>query len=843
MRIVKYSLIVFVFLTISVAAQTDTSKVNNSDTTLNTKVVPVFTTSLDVLEEGTESQNISGLLQSSRDVFTSIAGFNFSAARFRIRGYDSENYTVMMNGITLNSPEGGRAIWAFWGGLNDITRYQNVQSGISASSQTFGGIGGFSNINARATAIRKGTKISYALANRSYSHRFMITHSTGMMENGFAVAISASGRYADEGYVEGTFYRGASYFLSLEKKLNEKHSLGLVAFGAPTVQGRRSISTQETYDLTGNNYYNSYWGYQNGEKRNSRVRNNHKPRIMLNHYFKLNDKTTLTSSLYYTFGRGGSTRLNWYDANDPRPDYYKNLPSYYANPGDEATFDQLTSLWQSNDPTTTQLDWDQMYFANSKNLFTQTNANGGSSSVTGNRAKYMIEEARQDVSHYGLNSTFTHKKSDKLNLSGGLTISKYKSMNFKVINDLLGADFWVDVDQFAERDFADELVAQSDINNPNRIVKEGDKFGYDYDINIDTYSAFGQAEGTSKKIDWFAGFSITSTSFWRTGYMQNGLFPENSLGDSEKQSFFNYGVKGGVIYKITGRHLIRLNGAYLTRAPFSRTAYISPRTRDQVVSNLKNETILSGDLSYMVRYPKVKTRITGFYTTIKDKTWSRSFYHDELNSYVNYTMTGVDQLFMGIELGAEVNITSELIAVGAFSMGDYLYDSRPTASITQDNSRELLAENKTIYLQNFKIGGIPQTAASIGVKYFSPKYWFTGINFNYFTDAYLDANPDRRTEEALSKYVTTDPQVADIVDQTKLDADYTINAYVGKSWRIKNKYYLKFNVNVNNILDNTDFTTGGFEQLRYDQNDIDKFPPKIGYMYGRTYFAMVSFSF
>jgi hypothetical protein len=192
----------------------------------------------------------------------------------------------MMNGITLNNPEGGRAIWAFWGGLNDITRYQNVQSGISASSQTFGGIGGFSNINARATAIRKGTKISYALANRSYSHRFMITHSTGMMENGFAVAISASGRYADEGYVEGTFYRGASYFLSLEKKLNEKHSLGLVAFGAPTVQGRRSISTQETYDLTGNNYYNSYWGYQNGEKRNSRVRNNHKPRIMLNHYFK-----------------------------------------------------------------------------------------------------------------------------------------------------------------------------------------------------------------------------------------------------------------------------------------------------------------------------------------------------------------------------------------------------------------------------------------------------------------------------------------------------------------------------------------------------------------------------
>ncbi|PIZ06440.1 MAG: TonB-dependent receptor, partial [Flavobacteriales bacterium CG_4_10_14_0_8_um_filter_32_5] len=247
---------VVVFAGISTQAQTDSVK---TDTIVAERIVPTFSTTLDALEdENAENQDVSGLLQSSRDVFNSTAGFNFSAARYRIRGYDSENYITTMNGVTLNNPETGRAIWALWGGLNDVTRYQETKNGISASSLTFGGIGGSSNINARPTALRKGTNISYGLANRTYQHRIMLTHSTGMMSNGLAVAISGSGRYSNEGYVDGTSFSGGSYFVSIEKKINDKHSLGFVGFGAPTVQGRNSITTQETYTLTGNNYYNSY---------------------------------------------------------------------------------------------------------------------------------------------------------------------------------------------------------------------------------------------------------------------------------------------------------------------------------------------------------------------------------------------------------------------------------------------------------------------------------------------------------------------------------------------------------------------------------------------------------
>ena len=48
------------------------SQENKLDTTLNQE--PIFTISLDDLENSSEEQDFSGLLQSSKDVFSSIVG-------------------------------------------------------------------------------------------------------------------------------------------------------------------------------------------------------------------------------------------------------------------------------------------------------------------------------------------------------------------------------------------------------------------------------------------------------------------------------------------------------------------------------------------------------------------------------------------------------------------------------------------------------------------------------------------------------------------------------------------------------------------------------------------------
>ena len=827
---------VFLFCNLFLYSQTD-----SLDTSLYQQ--PTFSISLSDLEDTSEEQGFSGLLQSSRDVFSAIAAYNFSSSRFRPRGYDSQNQSVLINGIPLNNAENGRAIWAHWGGLNDITRYQQSKTGVSSNPFIFGGISGFSNIAARASDLRPGTRFSSALANRSYRSRLMATHSTGMMDNGWAVSASASGRFSNEGYVEGTFYSAASYFLSIEKKINNKHSLCLVGFGAPTVQARQGIVVDEIHNILNDNFYNPYWGYQNGEKRNSRVRDTHKPMLLLSHYWDYSQKSKITTTASYSFGKGSNTRLNWYNAEDPRPTYYRYLPSYYSLPNQEFEYQEVFNAWQ-NDVNVRQIDWDHLYFANSKNLFTVNDADGiVGNSVTGNRAKYIVEEYYNNHSQYSLNTNWNYNWNDNLNFDAGINLSNYTSNNFKEIKDLLGADYWVDVDQFAERDFVDPNAAQSNLAIPNHVVRTGEKFGYDYDINIQKYDVFSQLEHKGSLLESYIALTLSGTRFWRTGNVQNGLFPNNSLGDSEKLLFVNPGAKAGILYKINGRHMLQVNSAFLSRAPLSTNIFISPRTRNDVVQNIDSETIKTIDFNYLVRFPGLKLRMTAYYTLMEDKTWSRSFYHDDLKSFVNYLMTGVDQTFMGTELGAEIKLSPTLTTTVAYALGDFIYSSRPSATIVQDNSTELLAQDRTVYINNYKVGGIPQTNASLGLKYNSPKFWFAGLTANYFANTYLDINPDRRTLEALDGYVSSDAQVDGVVDQTKLNPGMSLDLFIGKSWKIKYGEYIRFNINVSNLLDDKDYATGGFEQLRYDSSDIDRFPNLVGYMYGRSYFAMISYIF
>lgn len=801
----------------------------------------IYTVTADDLDAELESQDVSGLLQSSRDIFTSTAGFNFGSARYRIRGYQSSNTLVTMNGVLVNDLESGWARWFRWGGLNDVTRNITVRTGVQDSPFNFGGIGGYTNIDLRASEMRPGTRVSYASSNRAYRNRIMATHSTGMMANGWAFTASLSRRWADEGYVEGTYYDAAAYFLSAERKINETHSLGLVFFGAPIVQGRQGLAIQEAYDLVGSNYYNPFWGYQNGEKRNSRVTNNHTPMGMLTHYFTPDSRSSLTTSLYVTGGRGGITGINWWDARDPRPDYYRYLPSFFDN--DPEGFAAATAAW-TGDPANRQLDWDQLYFANRKNLFTLENADGiEGNDVTGNRSKYILEELRNDLFVYGANTVYRKQLSERQTLTAGGSVHFHQTRNYRMVEDLLGGDFWVDIDQFALRDFNNPDLAQNDLETPNRIVREGDVFGFDYTTHVNRANVFAQYQYEVGLWEFYAGAELSSTTFWRNSAMRNGRFPDDSYGESPKTSFIHYGLKAGATYKVTGRHFVTANLVHQTLPPAPRFAFLSPRTRHELVPGLTNQNIFGGDLNYIVRYPRFKARATLFYTEINDQVWARSFYHDELRTFVNYSMTGVDHLHMGTEIGIEAGVSSTTTINAVLGTGQYTWNSRPTAQMTRDNAEEVLATDRTVYLKNYRIGGMPQTAASLGVRYNSPKYWFAGINANYFGHIYLDPNPDRRTEEALGNYVTDDPQWNQILEQTRLDDNYTLDMYFGKSWRIQRKYFIRVNVSANNLLNNQDFAIGGFEQLRYDRTDIDRFPPRLSYLWGRTYFAQVSFSF
>ena len=783
----------------------------------------------------------------ARDIFYSGASFNFSSARFRMRGYQNQNFSTTLNGTPLNDLENGRTSWGQWGGLNDVFRNREMSRGVQANTFAYGEPGGAYNIKTYAASQRKQFSVSYANTNRSYKHRVMATYSTGMMKSGWAVSASVSRRWADEGYVPGTFYDGTSYFLAVDKRINSNHTLSLTAFGSAVRDGKATAATQEMYNLAGTNYYNSNWGWQDGKKRNAVVGNVLQPMFVLTHNWNINKHENLTTSAGFTFGKNERTGIDFYNSAIPTPDYYRYLPSYL----EDSTQQILAANAFRTNPNLLQINWAGLYEANAMNFDSVDNVNGVSGNkVIGKRASYILESTVSDTKKFNLGSTYNNNINKNIAVTAGITYQFQQTENYKKVADLLGADFYVDVNQFAERDFPDSFnVAQNDINHPNRILQVGDKYGYDYFITNHKASTWAQGIFKYNKVDFFIAGDLSVSGYWRTGKTRYGLFPNNSEGKSAVKIFVNGGAKAGVSYKIDGRNVLYLNAGFENRAPLSQDAFISARTQNSFVANLKSENIYSAELGYMLRTAYFNLKADMFFTQFQNQTQLRRFYHADYRTFVNYSLTGIDTRHWGAELGLEAKIWRGFSANAVVSMGRYTYTNRPEATITFDNNPALSSTEK-VYSKNFNVGGTPQLATTFGIRYRAPQFWYANVNFNYFDWMWANYNPARRTEAGVDVVDPNSANFANIINQERLKGQFTMNISVGYSWLINNqfknlkkRYFLVFNAGVNNVTNNKNLVTSANEQLRYDyfEKNPNKFPTKYSYGYGATYNVSVTF--
>lgn len=798
----------------------------------------------------------SGSMLNSKDVYTNKTSYSFSPMRFNVRGYEQVYESTYINGVNFNGLERGGFNYSMLGGLNDATRVKDEFDGVQANSYTFGNIGGSTNINTQASAIPMGNKAGLAFSNRSYKYRASYMHSTGMMNNGWAFAASGVIRYANEGITEGTFYNSAAYFLSAEKKLNDKHSISFVTFGSPTKRGQSSAATQETYYLANSIYYNSYWGYQNGQKRNSRVVKSFDPTAILSHDWKINEKQRLRTGAAFHYSLYSSSALTFFNAPDPRPDYYRNLPSYQydgqvgldgvvdGNPNVNV-INELTSLWKDRNPQVTQIDWDFLYRANSLN--NENNPNGN--------AKYAVERRHNNLMETAFNSTYTNQLMDELKLTAGVEAKYSKGMHYKTMDDLLGANQWIDIDQFAERDLTgtllgkDSKIVQNDLKNPNRIIKQGDIFGYNYNLDIYTANAFVQNEWKLSQFELYYAAKLTYTEFSRFGKMENGRATVDSIqsyGRGQKWSKFTPSVKLGGSYLIDSHNKLTFNGYYELRSPIPNNAYVSPRIKDTFVKGLSPEKILTYDLSYNFSYKTVKGRITGFQTRTSDGVELNSYYDDENRTFVNHSLTGVNKIYQGIEAGVAIKLNNSFTLSLAGTIADYHYTDSVKGILSPENGAFKDRED-WVMLKGLKLATGPQTAGSIALDYFHPKMWFVGVTLNYFDNNYVDVAPMRFTKNYLSLY-QTEIQNDVLATQEKFKGGFMLDFSLGKVIYLKNRRSLNFNLSANNLL-NTKLITSGFQQARipYDDNavtgNVYKFPSKYYYALGANFFATISYKF
>ncbi len=790
-------------------------------------------------EEG-NSQSIATLSGANDNIFYQAASYDFSLMRFRVRGYDSEYTQTMINGIVFNDPARGRFNYSMMGGMNQAFKNKSIGMGLEATSYGFGDVGGTNNIVTYAKDYAPGTRASVAYTNSNYYLRGMLTHATGLRKNGWALTMSAVARYSDEGIVPGSFYNSWGYFLSAQKVFNPQHSLSITTFGAPTKRAANTATFQEAYDLTGNNLYNPSWGWQEGEKRNAKVVESFDPTAIINWIWTPKAGVTLNTGVAVRKSFYSSSALNWYNAADPRPDYYRYLPSYFD---DEDTKALYTEKWRTDD-TFRQIDWASLYQTNYLNNL-QYDETGVSKGAT-----YIIEKRHSNQLNTMFNSVLNARLNDYMTLQAGVGANWSRSSYYKTMKDLLGGRYWIDTDQFSERDYPnDKDMLQNDMNHPNRVVLVDDRFGYDYDVNSFSANAWIQNMINLPRWDINYGITLSYTQFQRDGHMRNGRAPENSYGKGVRHEFDNAGIKAGATYKIDGRNNITAHAYYGTKAPQFDQAYVSPRIKDDAITGLASERILSGDLSYNFNYRRFMGSITGFWTDMYNQTERTSFYDDQFSTFMNYVLTGVKKTYKGVEVGLAYRITPSITLSGAATFSRYQYKNRPIGTRSYENG-QAPDTTQVVYLKNFYVGGTPQQAYSLTLKWSAPKMWFLEVNGVYMADSYVDLSPIRHEAMPnLYKVCETEEEliakVAEITRQERLNDNFVLNLSIGKLIYLNRTASLNINLNLDNVLNNRNIQTSGYQQGRFDYTNYTttKYPNKYYYAQGFRAYVNVGVKF
>lgn len=820
-----------------------------SDTVIAAVTDEIPTVTLEDAETNDESgsdQGVSQILTAGRDPFASAASFNFSIARFRIRGYDNDYFETYMNGIPTEYIDNGFSSYNLWSALNDVTRNRQASLGLRPTTFSYGSIGGVYSVDSRAATQRKQLSVTIGTSNRTYDLRGGVTYGSGIMKGGWSVAVSLFGRWAKNGYIKGTPLQSVSYFASIQKMFKNQ-SLCLTAFGVPTKQGKTSSATKEAIDLSGSTYYNPNWGLQNGKVRNARVEYRHQPVFILTHEWKPKENMNLMTAVGYSFGersvsnfdRGFSSDI------DPRPDYYKYLPSNIDDPQQQA----LAYQYLKENPNELQVDWDRLYQQNFNEAPSTING------VTGKKAHYILGD---DVSkHQRVNFNTVYNVSiKKMDITAGLTYQFQKTNQFKRVEDLLGADFYHDVDRYLFNDsLTNPSISYADLNNPNRVVKVGDKYGYNYDEVINKTSVWGQLADHLKHIDWFVAGEFSTTSQWRVGHYKAGVNPDNSEGKSKVFKSYDFNVKAGITYKINGRNYLYANGSYGTKAPYWSKIFISPRLSNETNSDVAGEKIGSVEAGYIFISPRIKIKATGYYTDFKDGSNTIVFFDDFYFGLGNYNITHINKVHYGGELGAEAQIYKGLSATLVVAAGNYKYTSRQLGTLTVDAQPDLVVK-ETIYTKNFKVANTPMQAYSLGLNYRSKKFWYVGATVNFFDQMWAEIAPTHRTDRAVDGVVYQSDQWNNIINQERMNpkGQWTLDLSGGYSWKLKstfkkmdgknsNKYYLVLNAGISNVTNNKKFLVNGREQLRFDyaNRDATTYPAKYSYAYGINFFMNLTF--
>lgn len=777
---------------------------------------PVAVSTIDpvFIEEKLGTQEFPEILKSTPGIYATKDGGGFGDSKINIRGFKSENSAMMVNGVPMNGMENNKVYWSNWSGLSDVTRSIQVQRGLGAAKVASPAVGGSINIITKTTEAKKGGSVSYAMGNDGYN-KILFNLSSGLSKDGWAFSLLGAKTWGD-GYIQGTEFEGYTWFVSIAKRFNDNHQLSLTAFGAPQWHNQRSnqngLSIKEwqrvkQYMGEDSPYkYNSTFGYRHGQSYNSSRNSYHKPQISLNHLWQIDQKSSLSTALYVSIGRGDG--------------YRGTGDSTYANSWYGSTNGLVNTQFRRPDGT---FDYDAVETMNAEST---------------NGSKMVMSKMMNNHLWYGLLSTYTTKFGENFDFYGGIDFRYYKGLHQDILTDLFGGTYFID--SYNRKNVTAE-------NNPavggnsayiNQKLNVGDVLRRDYDGFVMYEGVFAQLEYNQDKLSAFISGGASNTGYWR----YDRMYYSKDKAKSSTKNYLGGNIKGGANYNLTENHNVFVNAGYINRAPMFDTSFINSQTSHDRNPDAKNEKIMSFELGYGYRSRFFTANLNGYYTRWMDKAlYDRGTTADGLRWAMN--MTGANADHWGVEFDFVAKPLNWLDITGMFSWGDwrwggvasgYLFDSQ--GQMLQNTRGDVVTDMANaeqyqykIDMDNVSVGGSAQTTAALGLGVRPMKGLRLGVDWNFFSRNFADYDINANVATQNEPYVIGSPWKIPSYSTFDLSAGYTFDF---------GKIRATLSGNVNNVLDQ-EYIADARDGSTHDWESATR----VLYGFGRTYSVRLKFNF
>lgn len=740
--------------------------------------VAVSQVPMSVIEEKIGTQEFPEILKSTPGVHANKEGGGYGDSEIYMRGFDNTNVAVMVNGVPMNDMENQNVYWSNWAGLTDVTRTMQTQRGLGASKVSAPSVGGTINIITKSLEAKKGGSIYYGMGNDNMN-KIMFTVSTGLTKSGWAMTILGSKTWGD-GYAQGLNFTGYTYFLNISKRINENHQLSFTAFGAPQEHYQRKGAlkiadwkmTEQVWGVKDHKYNSTYGFDNNGQRRSSEMNYYHKPQLSLNHQWQIDDKSSLSTVLYMSIGRGYGYSGQGND------DYGYSYKDWYG-----ANYGVLQTKFRKSDGT---FDYGAIQDINA---------------ASEHGSMMVMSKLKNYHTWYGLVSTYNTKLGKDFDFYGGIDFRAYKGTHTSEITDLYGGQYYMDSNTRRSVSSANNSAAA----NPEWAYEKlgvGDVVYRDYDGHVVQEGAFFQGEYTKNNLSAFVSGSLSNTTYWR----KDRLYYDKAHAKSDDISFIGFTVKGGANYNIDSHHNVFFNAGYISRAPkFSYGAFMNATTSHTINKNAKNEKVLSFELGYGYRLKWLQVDFNAYWTKWFDKTMTKSSTLGQAQTEYFVNMTGLNAVHKGLELEAKASPLYWLDINAMFSIGDWKWDSNATGYAYDNNGQPLNSDGgiasaigaddhvkTTINMKGIRVGGSAQTTAALGATFKIGKTIRLGADWTLYARNYAYYSLSGSNLSLGKETTVADPWRVPTASQFDVNASYKFKI-AGLNSTIS--------ANVNNLLD------------------------------------------